>query len=191
MPMYALTLEERATCWTGCQNWELCYGDNMPFAKRHRPGPDLEAAVAADVDTLAARSPAGFVIRLHVLGDFYSPEYVAFWSHRLAHVPALRVFGYTHWRHAHPIGAAVSQLVQTFPDRAAFLRSDRTEAQDPLPGAMTIAEGAAAAPATIICPEQTGQTAACTTCGLCMNGRNSVSFIDHSRRSLRVLPIAA
>ena len=34
MTMYSLTLEERATCPSDCQQWDNCYGDNMPFAHR-------------------------------------------------------------------------------------------------------------------------------------------------------------
>jgi len=189
--LYSLTLEERATCWSGCQNWDDCYGSNMPFAKRYKHGPELEEALTTDVALLEKRHRKGFVVRLHVLGDFYSVEYVDHWAMLLETVPALHVFGYTHWPHSTPIGYAVSQLVLTFPDRAAFRRSDQEEGDDILPSAMTIGRGEPAAPGTVICPEQTGQTAACTTCGLCMNLTTSVSFIDHSRKGLRFLPLAA
>jgi hypothetical protein len=191
MPLYGLTLEERATCWSGCPNLELCYGDNMPFAKRYTPGKKLEAAIRKDVQLLSKKHAKGFVVRLHVLGDFYSTAYVAHWSRMLLTYPALHLFGYTHWPADHPIGKAVATLVQHFPDRVAFRRSDRTDQSDPLPGAMTIAKGEPAAPGTVICPEQMGRTASCTTCGLCMNLETSVSFIDHSRRGLRTLPLAA
>lgn len=191
MPLYSLTLEERATCWSGCQNWEGCYGSNMPFAKRYQPGKPLETALRADVQQLSKKHPAGFVVRLHVLGDFYSTGYVAHWFRLLLAYPALHLFGYTHWPADHSIGKAVAELVRYFPERAAFRRSDRTDQSDPLPGAMTIPKGALAVPGTVICPEQTGRTASCTTCGLCMNTTTAVSFIDHSRRALRVLPNAA
>lgn len=191
MTMYSLTLEERATCWSGCQNWNLCYGSNMPFATRHKPGKQLEEALRADVQHLSKKHPKGFVVRLHVLGDFYSAAYVAYWSRLLLTYRPLHLFGYTHWPADHEIGKAVTQLVQHFQDRVAFRRSDRTDVTDPLPGAMTIGKEEPAVPGTVICPEQTGRTASCTTCGLCMDLRTSVSFIDHSRRALRVLPAAA
>lgn len=191
MPLFSLTLEERATCWEGCQNWGICYGDNVPFAKRYEPGPALEGAIRTDLVTLSKRHPGGFVVRLHVLGDFYSVAYVQHWAQLLLEFPALRIFGYTHWPMAHPIGQAVTGLATACPDRVALRRSDRTDAVDPLPGAMTIARGAPAAPGTVVCPEQTGKTASCTTCGLCMNTTTAVSFIDHSRRGLTVLPHAA
>jgi hypothetical protein len=191
MPLYSLTLEERATCWEGCDNWGRCYGDNMPFAKRYAPGPELEAAIEQDLTTLSARHPGGFVVRLHVLGDFYSVDYVHRWAQLLLEFPALHLFGYTHWPYAHPIGQAVTGMATACPDRVALRRSDRTDDADPLPGAMTIGKGASAASGTVICPEQTGKTASCTTCGLCMDTRVSVSFIDHSKKALTVLSHAA
>lgn len=191
MTLYSLTLEERATCWEGCPNLDICYGDNVPFAKRYEPGPQLEAAITTDLETLSTRHPEGFVVRLHVLGDFYSVAYVQHWAQLLLEFPALHIFGYTHWPLAHPIGQAVTGLATACPDRVALRRSDRTDATDPLPGAMTIAKGAPPVPGTVVCPEQTGQTESCTTCGLCMNTKTAVSFIDHSRRTLKVLPLAA
>lgn len=181
MPMYSLTLEERATCWEACSNLDRCYGDNMPFAKRYAPGAPLLAAVSRDVQLLAERYPKGFVLRLHVLGDFYSVAYVEHWAHLLHTVPPLHLFGYTHWPADHPIGAAVASLHTQFADRVAFRRSDGTSAHDPLPFALTVARDAPAAAGTVLCPEQTGKTAACTTCGLCMNQTTHVSFRDHSR----------
>jgi hypothetical protein len=191
LPLYSLTLEERATCWDQCPNLELCYGDNMPFAKRHRPGPALENAIAHDLELLNQRHRQGFVVRLHVLGDFYSVEYVRSWETFLKTFPAMRVFGYTHWPLYHPIGKEVTRLVQHHVGRVSILRSDKSDPADPLPGAMTIAVGATAFPGTVVCPEQTGKTAACTTCGLCMNGRTAVSFVDHSRKALTSRGVAA
>jgi hypothetical protein len=193
MRLFSLTLEERATCWEGCQNWTRCYGDNMPFACRYEPGPALERALAADVDRLAhgKRTRTGFVVRLHVLGDFYSVDYVARWAELLDQYSALHLFGYTHWRHTHPIGAAVAQLAQRFPERAAFRRSDQTlddvTAGDPLPTATTISVHQAIPNRLVLCPEQRALTPSCAACGLCMNTQTPIAFADHSRaaRSLR------
>ena len=182
LPLFALTLEERATCWSGCQNWARCYGDGMPFAKRHKPNQSLLEALTADLATLTQRHRAGFVIRLHVLGDFYDVSYVHQWRDWMEQYPTLRVFGYTHWRHDHPIGRAVAELVAAFPNRAAFRRSDPTEYDDPLPPAHTVPTGDPAVQGTVVCPEQTGHTSSCTTCGLCMNTTIGITFLDHSRR---------
>lgn len=189
MPLYSLTLEERATCHSGCPNLELCYGDNMPWAKRYEPGKQLEAALATDVAALAKKHPDGFVVRLHVLGDFYSAAYVETWAALLDQFPALHIFGYTHWPWEHPIGHAVTWLATAWSDRVAIRRSDKADVNDPLPSAMTVPRTGPAAPGTVLCPEQIGRTASCTTCGLCMDNRVNVSFLDHSKK--RALPLHA
>lgn len=181
MPLYALTLEERATCYSGCPNWTICYGNGMPFAKRYQPGPELLDALTHDVQLLSRKHPQGFVVRLHVLGDFYSVAYVQHWVWLLTTAPSLYLFGYTHWPADHPIGQAVAALHTQFSDRVAFRRSDGAGGHDPLPPAHTVARDAAPVAGSVVCPEQTGQTASCTTCGLCMNLTTPISFRDHSR----------
>jgi len=76
MPMFSITLEERATCPSTCMRWAECFGNGMAFAHRFQHGPDLEAKIKAEVEYLAKIYPHGFVIRLHILGDFYSQAYV-------------------------------------------------------------------------------------------------------------------
>lgn len=180
-PLYSLTLAERTTCPASCELWRDCYGNGMPFAKRHAVGPALLEAITADVSTLATRYAAGYVIRLHVLGDFPSVSYVRHWRGLVRTVSALHIFGYTHRRPSDPIGRAVVSLVRAYPARVAILQSDPvTAGRGPLPFAYTLARGVTeAVPGSVICPEQTGRTASCMTCGLCMNGRTSVSFIRH------------
>lgn len=80
-PVYALTLEERATCPKTCQHWRSCYGNRMHRAHR------LEWEVARRADD----HPLGFAVRLHVLGDFYSVEYVELWRRLLERHPALHI----------------------------------------------------------------------------------------------------
>jgi len=181
-PLYSLTLPERTTCPRTCGNWTTCYGRSMPFAHRYNPGPGLVQALADDVATLSGRYPPGFVVRLHVLGDFYSCEYVDTWRTLLARFRPLHVFGYTHRKPGDPIGDRVADVVQAYPDRFRVLRSDPDPAAgpDPLPGAHTLQAGATdPVPGSVVCPEQIGRTASCLTCGLCMNGRTSVSFLLH------------
>lgn len=180
-PIFALTLEERATCPRTCQQWKTCYGDNLHMARRLAAGPALEAAVEADVVVLGAVFPEGFVVRLHVLGDFYSVPYVRHWARLLRENPALRVYGYTHRAHSTPIGRAVAALVTEFPERAAMMRSEPTVPGDPLPAAWVVPSDAKEGiQGSVLCPQETGRTKSCGTCGLCMNGFTNVSFLDHS-----------
>lgn len=177
--LFALTLPERWTCWPGCPNWDRCYGDNMPFAKRYVPGTDLEEAIRKDVRLLDGRYPGGFAVRLHVLGDFYNVAYVTVWDCLLDELPWLHIFGYTHRMADTPIGAAITTMVERHPGRCAILRSDGQDPEDPLPVAMTVGEDGPAYPGTILCLEQSGKAQSCLDCGVCMNGKTSVSFLEH------------
>ncbi len=117
MPIYTLTLEERATCPRACRNWRNCYGNKMPFADRHMPGEALERCLDTELNALARRHPGGFVVRLHVLGDFYSVNYVRCWAEWLATIPELHVFGYSAWASPHKVHKAICLTKAAFPHR--------------------------------------------------------------------------
>src|SRR5882724_9505769 len=42
MPIFTLTLEERATCPTACEHWSDCFGNKMHWSTRFKAGPELE-----------------------------------------------------------------------------------------------------------------------------------------------------
>lgn len=165
-PIYQLSLEERATCPKSCFHWRSCYGNGMQMARRHRNSPDLVPYLRAELTDLQDEFPRGFVVRLHVLGDFYSVEYVHAWRDFLKEFPALHIFGYTAWPRDSEIGKAIAVGTDTMWERFAI----RFSSEDPQPqGATTIWrmpeddtvwEG-------IVCPAQTGKTDCCGSCGLC------------------------
>jgi hypothetical protein len=150
----------------------------MPFAVRYFPDEVLIAALVLDVAHLSKRHPEGFIIRLHVLGDFFSVEYVAVWVDLLDLFP-VRIFGYTHWPHDTEIGKAITEMVHAYPGRCSILRSDKACKDDPLPGAYSVMKGQEPPEGALVCPEQTGKTESCMTCGLCMHGRIEVAFLQH------------
>lgn len=171
LPIYTLTLEERATCPRSCPTWSSCYGNNMPFARRHRAGPEFEMFLAEDMRETAAKHPGGFVVRVHVLGDFYSLDYVALWHEFMRAFPGLRVFGYTSHAPWSPIGLALHAIGEEFAGRWAVRFSGyETEIID-APG-----EESAGA---IVCPAQTGATDCCGTCALCWQSDKSIAFVRH------------
>lgn len=178
MPIYTLTLEERATCPRDCQHWTTCFGNKMNWSTRWEAGPDLERALERDLMVLSTRHPGGFVVRLHVLGDFYSIAYAAFWEGALVRHPGLRVFGYTaRDPEADPIGRRLDVLARTRWDRFAMRFSNRWR---PDRGALTLwRPGRVPASVGIVCPAQTGQTDCCGTCGLCWNSRINIFFELH------------
>lgn len=182
MPLFALTLEERATCPSTCDRWRDCYANAMPFATRYTVNAQLFQALRADVKLLAGKHPRGFCVRLHVAGDYPSVLYVELWRELLTRHAELHIFSYTHREPGTPVGDAVTLLVQDFPERVSVLRSNG-QAGDPLPLAIVVDKHSSQpAPGTqVICPEQTGRAASCLDCGLCTLGRIGVSFLNHGR----------
>ncbi len=174
MPVFSLTLEERATCPRDCKLWRSCYGNNMHNAKRHQHGPELEAALYRGLSEKQRLHPAGFVVRLHILGDFYSVRYVDFWRQALTEFPALRVFGYTAWQLDTPIGAAIASLRDARWRRFAVRTSGASEG----PRTLVVKDEALRGDA-IVCPAQTGRTNSCSTCGLCWASKKPVAFLAH------------
>ncbi|GAB4071728.1 hypothetical protein KHC28_00295 [Ancylobacter sonchi] len=177
-PVYALTLEERATCPDSCRHWRSCYGNSMHFAKRLQHGPALEDRLEHELAILQSRHPAGFAVRLHVLGDFYSPAYVARWAGFLDRFPALHVFGFTARIDAasDPIALALVHLVLERWERFAIRFSNA-----PVDECSTVTvEHPRQVPAdAVLCPQQVGKTASCSTCALCWQSRRRIAFLQH------------
>ncbi len=176
-PVFTLTLHERATCPTTCKQWLTCYGNTGQWAVRFSAGPILESALDRELTALAQKHPRGFVVRLHVLGDFYSVPYVERWMTWLDRFPNLRIFGYTAWQPETPIGRAVAFVRDSFWERFAVRTSDgpgdaSTETID-YPGRGRLASGA------IVCPAQSGDTDCCSSCGICWATRDRIAFRQH------------
>lgn len=175
--IYTLTLEERATCPRTCHHWQTCYGNNMPFAKRVQHSSRLERRLEVEIaNLLKVRDRAGILIRLHALGDFYSERYVAFWDAMLRMHPRLAVYGYTARRRGDPIGDAIATVKARHGARFAIRWSDGGEAED---STVSIRAEGDAPPGSFVCPEQTGRTRCCATCGLCWNTTKNVAFVEH------------
>ena len=178
MPVYTLTLEERATCPTSCGHWQSCYGNAMHFAVRHdHTAPDFEERLVRNVVRLGRQYPRGFVVRLHVLGDFFSVRYVALWAALLEQVPALNVFGYSaRWDDADPIAVALIKLTIAQWERFAMRFSDAPVDEC----SMVSLEHPIQRPADAIwCPEQSGKTESCASCALCWHSKRRIAFVTH------------
>lgn len=181
--IYCLSLEERATCPTDCEARGYCYGNGMQMARRHRIGePDvfydrLGFEIAGLLD-----DHAGLLIRLHVLGDFPSVEYVSFWKEVLDEHPNVACFGYTH-RLTGEIADSIQAVKDVHPDRFRIRWSGRKGEDGALvanfiPDKPRVDEG-------LVCPSQTDKTACCATCGLCWENKfESIVFIKHGRMSV-------
>ena len=176
MPIFTLTLQERETCPSQCFHWSNCYGNNMHMAIRFSPDAIFERRLWKELEALNTKhAKTGFVVRLHVLGEFYSADYVRLWARAIKELPALHVYGYTH---RHPgqsdgIGDAISDTRDTF-DRFKIRFSDLPS--DPL---SANSEDFVPAGHGIVCPHQIKKTKECGTCGLCWTIDKPITFITH------------
>ena len=176
--IFTLTLEERKTCPDSCFHYKTCFGNNMPFAHRIIHGPELEKRIVQEVAELSDTF-RGVLIRLHVLGDFYSADYVRAWHGILARHDNVAVWGYTHRRPWSAIGKEIKSARDTFGMRWSIRWSDAPKMKSqftanserldqPEPGR------------AIVCPEQTGASPSCADCMLCwMQPNQRIIFLDH------------
>lgn len=180
--IYTLTLEERATCPSTCFHWKSCYGNAMQFARRWKHGKPLMEKIEAELPELLARHER-ILIRLHVLGDFWSVEYVDFWKRMLEKHPGLYAFGFTGWKAGTEIGDYVDAVSALHPRRFMIRHSDTTGRMGSFtldfPTEMkTIGDA-------IVCPEQLDgmrghpESRHCGNCGACWSTDRPIAFIIH------------
>lgn len=174
LPIYTLTLEERATCPASCLEWRTCYGNQMNWARRHMPGLALEGRLLGELVDLSLKHPRGFAIRLHILGDFYSQTYVDLWRMVMEELPQIHLFGFTAHHPETAIGEALRTLNNTWPLRCR-IRFSGTAVRGT--GALVIDSFADSQ--HVVCPVQTGKTDCCGTCGLCWTMDRPVEFVRH------------
>lgn len=176
--IYTLSLEERRTCPSSCRHWQSCYGNNMPFAKRvDHTDPAFLPTLEAEITRLCSvRGRRGVLIRLHALGDFYSTEYVAFWDRMLREHPNLALYGYTARLSGSAIGYSVNELNRAYGKRCMIRFSDGGMRRM---STVSIASVEARPADAFVCPEQTGQTKCCATCGACWSTDKNVAFLAH------------
>lgn len=178
MPIYLLTLEERATCPASCQQWRSCYGNKMEWADRLRPGPELESRLEREIEVLDVEHRNGFVVRTHVLGDFYSVEYVELWRRLLRQYPTLHVWGYSA-RHdrGDPIAAALARVADEFGwgRFAVRLSNAPTETRSTI-----VVECPQHKPAdATLCGQEMDRKANCASCALCWESEKRICFVKH------------
>lgn len=189
MPIYHLTLEERATCPSYCEHWNTCYGNNMHWARRHRIDDTFTLKLFLEVRELALKYPDGFVVRLHTLGDFVDPEYIEQWAKYLMSYSALHIFGYTAWKRDSKIGQIAGLMNQSsrcfirFSGDAGPMGAETIWERGK--GALQIYKENKMVGIGIVCPAQTGNTDCCATCGLCWHPamkKKAIVFIAHGGR---------
>jgi hypothetical protein len=184
LPIYTLTLEERATCPISCRHLRSCFGNKMQWAIRFEHGELFERRLVENAVALARMHPGGYVVRVHVLGDFYSVEYVRLWRAMIETIPELRVFGYTA-RWEDDIGETLRGLVRDHWNRFAvrFSNAPHQGVAWDMPATLSIELPAQRPADAFVCPEQwtpSGKNAeSCSDCGACWSTKKRVCFLQH------------
>lgn len=183
--IFTLTLEERATCPTTCDMWRTCYGNSLPHSTRWIQGPELEERIRTEVAQLTAMHDL-VLIRLHVLGDFYSAAYVALWGELIEKHPNLHVFGFTAWSSETEIGRAVAVARLLYGRRFMVSTSGHVGPMGSfvIPDELHVPPGLYRIADAIICPEQAHALAGrldrhCGACALCWHDECCIAFIPH------------
>jgi hypothetical protein len=195
MPIYTVTLEERATCSASCFHYSTCYGNHMPFATRYEANPALIDLMAIELEALNKKHLNGFLVRLHILGDFYSVEYVNFWDKWLSQFDNLWVYGYSERQLGTNIGNALQTLRLKWKTRFMVRISGDTlqTHMSALSFDDTAAQQQVIDKKAFICPTQIakkGDTKSapkgietlvsdCGACGLCWTATKNVVFLTH------------
>ena len=176
--LFTLTLEERKTCPLTCHFWRSCYGNNMHWPARIQTTSEFIPALHDELETLNshyAKKNQLFVVRLHILGDFYSLAYTYSWADWLEEFPQLRVFGFTAHTYDSAVGIALAHIRAAHPDRFA-MRFSRPHTESSTMEALPYAEGR---PGAFLCPAQRRDDKTCATCAACWESLQHVMFRSH------------
>ena len=173
-PMYSLSLEERKTCPKSCFHWKTCYGNNMPFAHRFEGNNKLMLRLENEIKLLSKKHEQGILIRLHVVGDFFSVKYVRFWKKLLGIYTNISIFGYTARTPFSPIGKEIVKLRNENWDNFSVRFSNSVMELS------ANSENLLGGKKGLICPEQLDKTKNCSNCGLCWNKNiDNIIFKTH------------
>lgn len=175
-PMYSLTLEERATC-PPCEHYLDCYANMLMWGKRQSTD-GLELRLYSQLVDISNKYPKGFVVRLHIAGDFYSAEYVKFWEQCLKDFPQMTIFGYTARIGKHndeDIYEELKRLIYKYQDRFLIRFSTNKTGR----GKLMYAANEGFKGKHFQCPEQIGKTSSCLDCMACLTSKKTVMFKTH------------
>ena len=183
-PLYSLSLVEREMgCPKSCHHWDSCYGNNMPFAHRFRTDKTIvfTEILRDELFNLHKKHKFGIHIRLHVLGDFFSRDYIKFWNIILMLYPKISIYGYTAHSPKSMLGKQIKNVINKigfnrfairFSNADVELSANSTEYKPRL------LENVSLNP--IVCPEQLDKVANCVSCGLCWNSNaKQILFKTH------------
>ena len=175
--MYTLTLIERETCTNECEHWHDCYGNGMMYAHRFEVNAKFMKRLEQDIKELNNKQKK-FLVRLHVLGDFNSKEYVEFWDRMLSENDYLYIYGYTRnhvnskYKNIRSIGKAIIKTRAKYDERFAIRFSNAINEEFSANSEELTDKG-------ITCLAQVKEEVTCADCTLCWASKKSVRFLTH------------
>ena len=178
MKMYTLTLIERETCTDECEHYKDCFGNNMHVAHRFEVNDAFMLRLESDIHATARLNPNGFLVRLHILGDFESVEYTLFWERMMIHYPNLYVYGYSRnhidskYSHVRDIAKELIRLRSKYQDRWAVRFSNKLDEEYSANSRDITDKG-------ITCLAQVKASVSCSDCTLCWSSKKAIGFITH------------
>lgn len=178
MKMYTLTLIERETCTDECEHYTDCFGNNMHVAHRFEVNDAFMLRLESDIHATAVANPNGFLVRLHILGDFKSVEYTLFWERMMIHYPNLHVYGYSRnhidskYSHVRDIAKELIRLRSKYQNRWAVRFSNKLD-QEYSANSRDITDKG------ITCLAQVKTDVSCSDCTLCWSSKKAIGFITH------------
>ena len=178
MKMYTLTLIERETCTDECEHYTDCFGNNMHVAHRFEVNDAFMLRLESDIHATAVANPNGFLVRLHILGDFKSVEYTLFWERMMIHYPNLHVYGYSRnhidskYSHVRDIAKELIRLRSKYQERWAVRFSNKLD-QEYSANSRDITDKG------ITCLAQVKTDVSCSDCTLCWSSKKAIGFITH------------
>tara|TARA_R110002051_G_scaffold14173_3_gene46222 strand:+ start:3243 stop:3941 length:699 start_codon:yes stop_codon:yes gene_type:complete len=176
--MLTLTLIERETCTNECEHYTTCYGNNMPFAHRFEVNEAFMMRLESDIEYYVKKYPQGILIRLHVLGDFDSVQYVEFWNRMLYTYNTIAIYGYSRnhmtskYAHISAIGYKIIRVRTTHKERFAIRFSNKLDEEFSANSRDITDKG-------ITCLAQVKSNVSCSDCTLCWSSKKAIGFITH------------
>ena len=173
-----LTLIERETCTNECEHYTTCYGNNMPFTHRFEVNEAFMLRLESDIEYYVKKYPKGILIRLHVLGDFESIQYVEFWNRMLYTYSTIAIYGYSRnhmtskYEHISAIGYKIIAIRNIHKDRFAIRFSNKLDDEFSANSRDITSKG-------ITCLSQVKASVSCSDCTLCWASKKPIGFITH------------
>ena len=177
---FTLTLVERETCPSYCYHYKTCYGNHMFRSPRMSALDEnlLISRLDKEIKILCSQYK-GVLIRLHILGDFFSQKYILAWFNWLKKYSNLAIFGFTALLKSSQLGSLLNDIRKNFDKRFSIRFSNQTNVRF---SANSINLEKPIKQKSLICPQQLNKNVDCLNCCLCWDQpKRKIIFLDNKK----------